>query len=109
MQWEELIAWIDRSATSERAGDASTLANVAALAAHGERSLVSPSEIGDGYYPTIILSWNNPPIQVEVCQDHFEVYDFREVPAKIQHIAENPDGRLPEQLLTLLEPLTRSS
>jgi hypothetical protein len=59
-----------------------------------------PDEVGKGYWPTICFSWQG--IQVEVFEDHFEFYKFRDQQTDIEHFPRDVGEPLPPALLAKL-------
>ncbi|MCQ1767781.1 hypothetical protein NOJ28_19740 [Neorhizobium galegae] len=104
MEWDKVLQTVTGDPTREVI-DATSLKNLAALVKYGASKMTPPTDVGWGYYPTALLSWDSLQTQIEVFHDHFEIYDFEVVPARIRHVAVEVAGQLPSQLLPLLAPL----
>jgi hypothetical protein len=107
MEWQDVLQAIANDQQSPSVND-DVLQNVTGLVRYAEAQLLlPPSTVGRGYDSTTILDWDNLKTQIEVCEDHFEIYDFSKVPASIQHVAVEKPGEIPSQLRPLLGPLRR--
>jgi hypothetical protein len=106
MEWARIIQALDDGPKGASVNEC-TLRNLVALVQYGKAELLPPSTVGNGYYSSIVLDWNDRHTQIEVFEDRFEIYDFSEVPTAIQHVVVEEIGKLPDRLITLLGQLGR--
>ncbi|WP_455272819.1 hypothetical protein [Rhizobium herbae] len=106
MEWVEVLQAVEDDPNGASANE-HTMQNLAALVRYGTVELLPPSTVGQGYYPSAVLDWDDVQTQIEVFEDRFEFYDFSQMPTAIQHVAVAKLGQLPNPLLPLLKPLKR--
>ncbi len=107
--WIEIksaIANLVAASSKEYASE--TVANANALAAIAAGRYLVPTEIGEGYWPTIRFHWTylQPvPIEIEVHAGSFELYRFTGSTPEIQAFDCVPDGGIPVELTAALDAL----
>jgi hypothetical protein len=103
--YDAVIAEAERIAaeSTDEPITAATLANVRDLMAVCRKGVAIPDGLGRGYNPTICISWGY--VQVEVCDDHFEVYQLKEGQTSIWHEEHNPGGVFSHRFLAELAVL----
>ncbi len=75
-----------------------TIANARDLLSFVRERCPVPYQVGKGYRNTICLSWHVPSgdFQVEVYDDHVELYRFYPGKTDIKHVAHRPGETFPE-------------
>jgi hypothetical protein len=101
--WTEVEMTVNRLAAETPSLAQNALENTRLFTRFASGRYQAPSEIGLGYLPTICLTWSstNPPIEIEIFEDHYEFYRFSEGATDIQHVA-HTSGDFPEALKLLL-------
>ncbi|MDM9647696.1 hypothetical protein [Rhizobium sp. S163] len=102
MKWEKVFETVEHF--SERI-DIATKCAVRSFVSYASANLVPPSEVLEGIFPTVRISWNDPPMEVEIFSGSFETYDFRVIPAGIESFDIVEVGQLPHSFTKSLEPL----
>ena len=102
--WAEVETTISGLAAETPSLAQNTLENARLFARFASGRYQTPDEIGLGYWPTIRLMWSSttPPVEIEICQDHYELYRFSHGATDIQHVAPM-SGNFPEALKLLLD------
>lgn len=100
--YESVIVEVERI-TAENADEpisATTLANVHDLLAACRDGIPVPDCLGKGYYSTIWLEWGS--VQVEVFEDHLEVYQIKEGQTSISDEEHHPGAVFSHRFLAEL-------
>jgi hypothetical protein len=97
--YEDVVAEIERvvdSRTDDPVG-AATMANASDLLVACRGRVRTPDEVGTGYLATIWLEWDG--LQVEVFDDHYEIYRLKEGETNIRHESHNPGTAVSSRLI----------
>ena len=103
--YDAVIAEIKRIAEQGAAQEfrASTLANVRDLIEVCRNRVPLPNFVGRGYYPTFILQWGF--VQVEVFEEHLEVYHLKDGQTSIWYEEHNPGSIFSHRFIAELAAL----
>lgn len=102
--WEAVDFEIDRviAEGAQKPFDSETIANVREFV-NSVRENCPPPEVGKGYWNAIRFCWaTNPPIEIEVFRDRFELYRIYDGHTDIRHIAHVPGSPFPAEILAEL-------
>jgi hypothetical protein len=76
---------------------AATIANVSDLLVACRGRVRTPDELGTGYSATVWLEWDG--VQVEVFDDHYEIYHMKESKTSIRHEIHSPGTAVSSRLI----------
>ena len=80
--------------------DPTTVANVRDLIDACRELCPAPNSTAKGYWSTICFFWDN--LEVEVCEDHYEFYRFKQGETDIEHFDHTCGASFPTGLMNLL-------
>ena len=100
--WDDVIAAITRvvSGSSHKYAD-QTLSNARGLSRMASERYKVPDDVSAGYWPTI----QPIPIELEIHEASFELYEFSNGSTKISEFARGSSDSIPETLLHRLDQL----
>lgn len=97
--YNSVIAEVERVASqnADEPISAATFANVRDLVALCRNGVPVPDSLGRGYWPTIWLQWGF--VQVEIFNDHLEVYHLQKGQSSIRHEEHQPGATFSQWFL----------
>ncbi len=81
-----------------------TIANVHDFIASCRIQCPTPDGVAKGYWSTIAIWWQN--LEIEVFEDHYELYRFSHNGTAIEHFNHTPGTELPVELMIKLPNIT---
>ena len=94
MTWAKIESRRAEMATGAYAPSPEAIANTQKLLIWARDRYPAPDEATGGYWPTINLCWNElaVPMVIEVHDEHYELYQFRDGATEIAHLGCLADG-----------------
>jgi len=80
--------------------DPATVSNAHDLIAACRDLCQVPEAVTKGHWSTICLSWEN--LEVEICEDHYEFYRFKQGHTDIEHFNHTSGAKFPAGLIDYL-------
>jgi hypothetical protein len=92
-------------ASSSQVFESQTIANAENFIAFAADRLPVPSDVGEGAWPTVRLSWegaNPAPLEIEIHAHAYEFYRFFQGRTEIEEFDHDPGDPIPQRLVELL-------
>ena|ERR1035438_3290254 len=106
--WGEVEQYIARAiAGSPVPFDPATISNVRDLLDVICSRCPLPESAGKGYWSTVCISWKG--VEVEICDDHYELYQFTDGHTDIEHFDRVAGSDVPAVLLNQLPRIVKLS
>lgn len=106
--WDAVANEIARSvAVSPEPFEDATIANVDDLVTLCRAQCPLPEGVKKGYWSTISIWW--PNFEIEVCDDHYELYHFKDRETGIQHFDHRPGEQFRADFINQLPTLETPS
>jgi hypothetical protein len=103
--WDQVRAHVDQLiANCPDPFDSRTVANAHDLLAACAEGAPVPTGVGKGYWETVCFSWGN--FEIEVFEDHLEVYRFYDQRSEIWNEEHRPGEAFTRRLLAELAAIT---